>query len=201
MMRHMKLVKTSLLLKALTDETRLVMSNFNIVAFVKLFFDSKRYNRDNKLKNDKYDEAVEVSQSIEQSGLIQPKGRMGALATKSDLTSNKFSNSPSKAQFQNPSILGEQPKSTNIANRPFDEAVEFSQEEESTDSFDTRGSDRKGNKPKKGNAGGVLEAMKGKSPAGTESRPLGQGIGKAPMGAPPSVQQKPNMSLQPVSLT
>ena len=49
-----------------------------------------------------------------------------------------------KAQSQmTPSMLGEQTKSTNIANRPFDEALEFSHEEESGESIDTRTSHKK----------------------------------------------------------
>jgi hypothetical protein len=86
--------------------------------------------KERKLKNDRYDEAVEVSQSLDQSALNPATGKMNIQNTRAE--SKEFREvSDSKGIARN-----EQSKSQSVLNRPFDEALEFSQSE-SEESIDT----------------------------------------------------------------
>lgn len=149
--------------------------------------------REHKLTNDKYDEAVEVSQSASMNQ-PQPKGRTGALA---DVHGGRLSHpnnngggsggglggnsGPSSRAFHagQPSILGEQTISTSISNRPFDEALEFSQDE-SEESFDTRNSERRG---KKQMSPGDLRVTKSKEIKALTPTQSGQSSGLGSLGA------------------
>ena len=91
--------------------------------------EKKPSERERKLQNDKYDEAIDVSQSIDQSNVAMGKD------------SRQFSKDD-KGSLQKDT---EQSKSHGVLNKPFDEALEFSQSG-SDDSVDTRLSERK-NKP------------------------------------------------------
>lgn len=151
--------------------------------------------REHKLANDKYDEAVEVSQSASfaQQQQTQPKGRTGALAdvhggriSYPSGGNNSNTSGPSSRSLHagQPSILGEQTISTSISNRPFDEALEFSQDE-SEESFDTRNSDRRGKKqPSPGELRGMKKDIKPLTPTqGSSSGGLRSGgptMGSAP---------------------
>jgi hypothetical protein len=79
--------------------------------------------REQKLANDKYDEAVEVSQSMDQHATPPPKNTRGG-------------GGDDKASKQTDST-----KSNSILNKPFDEALEISQSgsEESIDTQSGRG--------------------------------------------------------------
>ena len=76
--------------------------------------------------NDKYDEAVDVSQSIDQGAKMEPEEKKGS---SDDTMPNRASNM---------SALPEE-KTNSFMNKPFDEALEFSQSN-SDESVDTRGS-------------------------------------------------------------
>lgn len=83
-------------------------------------------NREKQLKNDKYDEAVEVSQSMDQSHSIAPAQAKASYDDKeSEQRTMKRGNDTTKSQA--------------LLNRPFDEALEFSQSG-SDESVDTRAS-------------------------------------------------------------
>jgi hypothetical protein len=84
------------------------------------------------LQNDKYDEAVDVSQSMDQSNI----------AINKDLKRSNY-NSDVKSESNTLHRDSEQSKSHGILNKPFDEALELSQSG-SDDSVDTRNSDKKG---------------------------------------------------------
>jgi hypothetical protein len=102
--------------------------------------------------NDKYDEAVDVSQSMDQGAKMEPEGK-----------------SPDRTP--NMSSLPEE-KSNSFMNKPFDEALEFSQSN-SDESVDTRGS---GGKSK---AQARVEA-KGGAPAADnhfQAKPQGNTVG------------------------
>lgn len=86
--------------------------------------------RERKLQNDKYDEAVEVSQSIEQSGLAAAK----------ELKSSKMVDDSKISDARILQKDSEQTRSRGVLNKPFDEALEFSQSG-SDDSVDTRQSE------------------------------------------------------------
>jgi len=90
-----------------------------------------QYEKERKLKNDKYDEAVEVSQSLDQKAL--------ANMTKAKLQSEEKEVSKGMKKGT------EQTKSQSVMNKHFDEALEFSHSG-SDDSVDTKSAD----KPKKG---------------------------------------------------
>ena len=86
-----------------------------------------------KLANDKYDEAVDVSQSMDQGPMSASKG----------INPNKGSDAKITARADEDGAKGmskqsENSKSQSILNKPFDEALEFSQSG-SDDSVDTRG--------------------------------------------------------------
>ena len=90
-----------------------------------------QYEKERKLKNDKYDEAVEVSQSLDQKAL--------ANMSKAKLQSEEKEVSKGMKKGT------EQTKSQSVMNKHFDEALEFSHSG-SDDSVDTKSAD----KPKKG---------------------------------------------------
>lgn len=73
--------------------------------------------KERKLKNDKYDEAVEVSQSLDQSAV--PK----SINNNNIANAKNVDSKDSKGLTKN----NEQSKSQSILNKPFDEALEFSQ--------------------------------------------------------------------------
>ena len=88
--------------------------------------------RERKLQNDKYDEAVEVSQSMDQSSIAAGK-------------ESKISKMAEDSKTADARILqkdSEQTRSRGVLNKPFDEALEFSQSG-SDDSVDTRQSEKK----------------------------------------------------------
>jgi len=90
------------------------------------------------LRNDKYDEAVDVSQSMDKSA-IGGKGSPGAKGTKPEA---KKGGGEAKGGGKAMSSGSEQTKSQSILNRPFDEALEFSHSG-SDESVDTRSSEKK----------------------------------------------------------
>ena len=71
--------------------------------------------KERKLRNDKYDEAIEVSQSVDQSMASPKKGPR----------QNPMQDGPSAPKGMVKG--GEQSKSQSVLNKPFDEALEFSQ--------------------------------------------------------------------------
>lgn len=83
-------------------------------------------NREKQLKNDKYDEAVEVSQSMDQSYHIAPA------QAKASYDDKEYEQRTTKK-------TNEQNRSQTLLNKPFDEALEFSQSG-SDESVDTRAS-------------------------------------------------------------
>jgi len=83
-------------------------------------------NREKQLKNDKYDEAVEVSQSMDQSHHIAPA------QAKASYDDKEYEQRTTKK-------TNEQNRSQTLLNKPFDEALEFSQSG-SDESVDTRAS-------------------------------------------------------------
>lgn len=89
-------------------------------------YEKKSSERERKLQNDKYDEAIDVSQSIDQSNAAMGK-------------ETKQFGKDEKGVLQRGT---EQSKSHGVLNKPFDEALEFSQSG-SDDSVDTRLSERK----------------------------------------------------------
>jgi hypothetical protein len=89
--------------------------------------------KERKLTNDIYDEAVEVSQSMEQSAAA-PKLRVQPTAGAKGSSSN-FEDRDAKGL----SKTNDQSKSQSVLNKPFDEALEFSRSG-SDESVDTRGS-------------------------------------------------------------
>lgn len=115
----------------------------------------KQYERERKLRNDKYDEAVDVSQSMDQGAGAAPKG---ARASGGDDV---------KSGGRGMTKGTEQTKSQSVLNKPFDEALEFSQSG-SDDSVDTRTSDKKGNKKDYSEAKG-----------GSRDRDASQGTGQS----------------------
>eukprot|EP00607_Mallomonas_marina_P009859 CAMPEP_0182419634 /NCGR_PEP_ID=MMETSP1167-20130531/4041_1 /TAXON_ID=2988 /ORGANISM="Mallomonas Sp, Strain CCMP3275" /LENGTH=460 /DNA_ID=CAMNT_0024594651 /DNA_START=128 /DNA_END=1510 /DNA_ORIENTATION=+ len=121
--------------------------------------------KEHRLKNDKYDEAVEVSQSMDPSASFVPSMK--------------------------PSMLGENARSTSITNRPFDEALEFSHDDES--SVDTRNSDRKGGVRQVAKLEAKGGGVPGPSPLtqsmGPGHQPTGGG-GKQSLGAMTQQQQQ-----------
>lgn len=124
------------------------------------------------MKNDKYDEAIEVSQSVDQSAAFSPKkGARG----------NSDAPSTSKGLVRG----GEQSKSQSVLNKPFDEALEFSQSG-SDESVDTVNE-----KKKKPTVGGGFEPRQ--QPKPLESKPIapsggGSGIPQGKQSVP-AVQQ------------
>jgi hypothetical protein len=89
------------------------------------------------LRNDRYDEAVDVSQSVDPGAIAHSKNEAKAVSSVPD--DEKLLG----AAKQMLSRTNEQSKSQSVLNKPFDEALEFSQSG-SDDSVDTRLSDRKG---------------------------------------------------------
>ena len=69
--------------------------------------------KERKLRNDKYDEAIEVSQSVDQSMASPKKGPR----------QKTMQEGAPKGMLKG----GEQSKSQSVLNKPFDEALEFSQ--------------------------------------------------------------------------
>ena len=94
----------------------------------------------NKLTNDKYDEAVDVSQSIDRSHIATGKdSKFAGIGNNVKGIDSLESNGPSTASNR-------QPKDAEKAvNKPFDEALDFSRSG-SDESIDTRLSDKKGSK-------------------------------------------------------
>jgi intraflagellar transport protein 46 len=90
----------------------------------------QHHRREEKLANDKYDEAVEVSQSM-------------------DVSPQKMSRKPLESGDKN---------SASITNKPFDEALEFSQSG-SDESVDTRASEKMGRRGGGGGGGGQDKQM------------------------------------------
>ena len=88
--------------------------------------------KEQKLQNDKYDEAVDVSQSIDQ----------GHLAGGKDFKSSGRSDDIKSPEARYLPRSLDQSRSHGVLNKPFDEALEFSQSE-SDDSVDTKQSDTK----------------------------------------------------------
>jgi hypothetical protein len=86
--------------------------------------------RERKLKNDKYDEAVEISQSFDQMAV-------SAAAAKKQGYNQHDEKGESKGMRKN----NDQTKSQSVLNKPFDEALEFSQSG-SEESVDTRASQK-----------------------------------------------------------
>jgi intraflagellar transport protein 46 len=85
------------------------------------------------LKNDKYDEAVEVSQSLD-------VGAMAAAAPKYKLPSSASKDKDDTKEAKGMSSTNELSKSQAVLNRPFDEALEFSASgSDGSQSVDTRG--------------------------------------------------------------
>ena len=85
------------------------------------------------MQNDKYDEAVDVSQSIDQSNLAGGK----------DIKLSGQSDDMKSPQMRSLPRNSDQSRSHGVLNKPFDEALEFSQSG-SDDSVDTKQSERKG---------------------------------------------------------
>lgn len=98
--------------------------------------------RDRQLKNDKYDEAVDVSQSMDQSA-VMGGARPGAGAKGQAPASVASSGAASSAAAgkQPAASTASEEKTNSYLNKPFDEALEFSQSS-SGESIDTRGSQR-----------------------------------------------------------
>ena len=88
-----------------------------------------------KLANDKYDEAVDVSQSMDQGPMSASKG---INPNRGSDAKNTARADDEDAKGQGMSKQSENTKSQSILNKPFDEALEFSQSG-SDDSVDTRG--------------------------------------------------------------
>lgn len=88
--------------------------------------------KEHKLQNDKYDEAVDVSQSIDQGNFSGGK----------DFKSNGRSDDIKSPEMRSIPRTSDQSRSHGVLNKPFDEALEFSQSG-SDDSVDTKQSDIK----------------------------------------------------------
>jgi hypothetical protein len=94
--------------------------------------------RERQLKNDKYDEAVDVSQSMDQSAVMGGGRAGGAGGAKSQAPSAAAAASSAVGK---PAVSASDEKTNSYLNKPFDEALEFSQSS-SGESIDTRGSQR-----------------------------------------------------------
>ena len=92
--------------------------------------------KERQLKNEKYDEAVDISQSLDD------RTNYGA-GDKSSSRNHDEKGSDSRTM----SKASEQTKSQSVLNKPFDEALEFSQSG-SDESVDTRASQKKKPEPK-----------------------------------------------------
>lgn len=86
----------------------------------------QQVEKERKLKNDKYDEVVEVSQSLDQTALSAAPKPTSMYSDSKDLSKGLAKGS-------------EQTKSQSVLNKPFDEALEFSHSG-SEESVDTRAS-------------------------------------------------------------
>ena len=101
------------------------------------------------LQNDKYDEAIEVSQSIDQGSTFSPKVSKGHSA---------------KPQGRNEGKQQEESKNRSIKDKPFDEALEFSHSgsDESIDTVTKRekkSSDTHGSRIQAGNGKPIVESF------------------------------------------
>ena len=134
--------------------------------------------RERKLRNDKYDEAVDVSQSMDKGAPTKPHGGAKSSGGERDSKGNGDAKGGGGGAPRGLTTGSEQTKSQSILNRPFDEALEFSHSG-SDESVDTKASDKKnagiGGSDAKG-AGGGKGAT---SAAGT----LGAGAGAGGAGS------------------
>eukprot|EP01041_Mallomonas_annulata_P003240 gene3240-6411_t len=163
--------------------------------------------REQHLRNDKYDEAVEVSQSMDQTASFVPK-QQGRKLEQVEAPSGRQS-----SMSRGPSTQGELAKSTNISNRPFDEALEFSHDDES--SVDTRSSDKRGGKKAPTDSkGGKLKGVESKPTAITptaqaparggqaqSAQPLGPGHQSSKPQNVPAMQQSQQKQQKTASRT
>jgi intraflagellar transport protein 46 len=94
---------------------------------------AKQVEKERKLKNDKYDEAIDVSQSMDQSGAVAKP-----IISKPNDDKKDSKTVPTTTGKPQMSSLPEE-KTNSFTNKPFDEALEFSQSN-SDESVDTRGS-------------------------------------------------------------
>lgn len=100
------------------------------------------------MKNDKYDEAVDVSQSMDQSNIAVGKDHRSPNRNESLKTGHDRRDSENSMSF-------------GVLNKPFDEALEFSQSE-SEKSVETKGSDDKRRKSSN-EPDGILPTSESKS--------------------------------------
>lgn len=119
--------------------------------------DKKSIPRERKLQNDQYDEAVDVSMSMDQGNNVKSPG--------------KPVQRPKPAAKETSSIPDGAARTTSISNRPFDEALEVSQSG-SDESFESQVSERKnyGVSVTKGPMQGAAQAGKAPSQIGTADR-------------------------------
>jgi len=136
-------------------------------------------DRGRELKNDKYDEAVDVSQSFDQgsSFAMGKEAKYGGGGRESDVKGS----APSMAGGGGLGGGRPQRDSEKAMNKPFDEALEFSQSG-SDDSVDTRLSDKKGKAGMTGPRSQHKEETK-QQPAAAAPKPAA-----APAHAPPQQQ-------------
>ena len=124
--------------------------------------------RERKLRNDKYDEAVDVSQSMDKGAPVKTSSPGAKGVQRVGGGDAKGGEAKGVGSGKAMSSGSEQTKSQSILNRPFDEALEFSQSG-SDESVDTRSSEKKGKR-----SGGGQSKSGSDSAGGGESK-LSQG--------------------------
>ncbi len=162
------------------------------------------------LKNDRYDEAVEISQSLDQMNLAAAMKQAGVSnnpGAKTDAKGNEVKQSfnDAKQPQQQQQLLRtntEQTKSQSVLNKPFDEALEFSHSgsEESMDTardkINARNAAALNMKPTSNNALAAQNAPRANNPTPTtgNSNSLNTSLSnsnKSAQSFQPQIQQQP----------
>jgi hypothetical protein len=139
------------------------------------------------MKNDKYDEAVDVSQSMDQSNIAVGKDHRSPNRNESSKTGHDRRDSENSMSF-------------GVLNKPFDEALEFSQSE-SEKSVETKGSDKRRKSSREQDATTPISEAKslGMSPSQSglqHSKPVGAPLlSNLPAKQSLAAQQVGNLSL------